>query len=177
MYFCARVYARETAGLCGVPRLPPSAPRTSKCCSKEEEPEEEGEEEEEQEQEEEEEEKEEKEEERGDEREQIKTKVEAWKGEERQAKESERRGKSVSGAPWKARRAERRRTRVCSVFRMHGTSAACPRPPELWSLCAHPGCSAWAAPAAYLLVSLTALFFFLALPTTFTAAILTPGTG
>ena len=71
----------------------------------------------------------------------------------------EKRREQCCRRPWKARRAERRRTRVCSVFRMHGTSAACPRPPELWSLCAHPGCSAGCL-AAYLLASLTALFFF-----------------
>lgn len=70
--------------------------------------------------------------------------------------------------------------RVCSVFRMYGTSAACPRPPELWSLCAHP---AWCSPACLLPASCLSTYLptylfgstdcpLLLHPSTFTAAIL-----
>lgn len=122
-------YTRQRSSDCvGVPRLPPSTPRTSKRSGKSVRA---------------------REREGGGEN----SKKEKRGGRRKATVRDQERRSVCSARSWTAHRAQRRRTRVCSVFRMHGTSAACPRPPELWSLSAHPACTLVCPPACLLLTS------------------------
>lgn len=125
--FYARVYATEIHGLCWraaaatvhATNRPANAPAPAKACAKKRRGRRESEGE-------------------GDEREKERVGVRACacaqqegknaagrKTESHGKRDRERSGECVRESSWS------RRARVCSVFRMHGTSAACPRPPEL----------------------------------------------